>query len=142
MFCQLVYGSVSPRPVGLPQLASIVHQAVGRNRLTGITGLLCASRQHYLQLLEGGRTAVSETFLCISRDPRHERVTLLVVRDVTSRQFEEWHMGYVGDAELTARGISFEGGFGRLRDTAVLRHLADLRPGIEQHTRRLLALAP
>jgi len=49
----------------------------------------------FLQVLEGGRTAVNALYGTIVRDPRHREVTLLDYAEITERRFAGWRMGSV-----------------------------------------------
>jgi hypothetical protein len=48
----------------------------------------------FLQAIEGGRSAVSELYGHILRDPRH-KVELLHYEEITERRFGGWTMGLV-----------------------------------------------
>jgi hypothetical protein len=46
----------------------------------------------YMQMLEGPRTLVNNTFARIQADDRHVEVTLLYVGDTLERMFPDWSM--------------------------------------------------
>ncbi len=50
-----------------------------------------------LQILEGDRKLVSETYNQIIQDPRHHEIVLLDCSAIEQRTFAEWSMGYVGE---------------------------------------------
>jgi hypothetical protein len=57
-----------------------------------ITGALVFGDDHFLQSLEGESEAVNRLYCKISRDTRHERVTLLSYEQISERAFTEWSM--------------------------------------------------
>ena len=54
----------------------------------------------YLQVLEGGRTAVNRLYNRIVADPRHKDVELLSYQQIGERHFAGWSMGQVNVARL------------------------------------------
>lgn len=75
-------------------IAPILQSAVKHNSKNGITGMLLYSGGNFLQVLEGEKAAVDETYARICRDPRHRNAVLLVEEEVTERHFPNWQMGY------------------------------------------------
>ena len=53
-----------------------------------------------MQVLEGGRDAVSALYGRIVRDDRHRDATLLHFEEVTERRFAGWTMGHVNLAKV------------------------------------------
>ncbi|MCC5450135.1 BLUF domain-containing protein [Rheinheimera sp. UJ51] len=90
---QLAYVSTAQTDITADCIAEIHQQAERNNRLHQITGLLLATEQHFLQLLEGPKRDVELTYARIQRDKRHHHVRLIFKHGVTERQFPEWHMG-------------------------------------------------
>lgn len=90
---QLAYVSTALTDTTADCIAEIHQQAKRNNRLHHITGLLLATEQHFLQLLEGPKRDVELTYTRIQRDKRHHNVRLIFKHGVTERQFPEWHMG-------------------------------------------------
>ena len=52
-------------------LEEILETSKSNNDKDGITGLLISSDEDFIQLVEGGRTAVSKCFMRIMQDYRH-----------------------------------------------------------------------
>jgi hypothetical protein len=73
-------------------LEALVAAAAKANQRAGITGLLLAEGDYFLQVLEGPRECVSELFARIARDPRHARVTLIEARSITETSCPKWGM--------------------------------------------------
>ena len=69
-------------------------------RPIGITGVLCLSGGIFLQVLEGGRAAVSALYNRIAADPRHRDVCLLSFAEIGERHFAGWAMGQVNLGRL------------------------------------------
>ena len=95
MFIRLTYVSRAIELVTQPVMDSILQTSRKNNPANGITGVLCTNNYIFLQLLEGGRKEVSETYNRIARDPRHNDVQLLHMEEVTERKFSGWSMGKV-----------------------------------------------
>jgi hypothetical protein len=66
------------------------------NKLKNITGALLYSGGHFLQVLEGEKEAVDNTFEHIQRDSRHRDVTILSYDYQTNRSFPTWSMALAG----------------------------------------------
>lgn len=79
---------------------SILSQSRQHNPESGITGILCYSGDIFLQAIEGGRTAVSELYNHISKDPRHKDIVLLHYEEIIERRFGGWTMGQVNMSKL------------------------------------------
>jgi hypothetical protein len=97
---RLLYASRAAAPVKPDDLASILRQSKANNPSHGITGVLCCSDDTYLQVLEGGRTAVNRLYNRIATDPRHCDVELLSYQQIGERHFAGWSMGQVNVARL------------------------------------------
>lgn len=95
MLVRLLYASRAAKPHGAKTVAAILAECQRNNPGRGITGVLCYSDEIYLQVLEGGRDAVCETFNTIVRDARHESVRLLSFEEISERRFAGWSMGQV-----------------------------------------------
>ena len=66
----------------------------------GVTGVLCFSEGIFLQVLEGGRSAVDQLYNRIAADPCHTDVELLCYEEIGERRFAGWSMGQVNMARL------------------------------------------
>jgi len=62
---------------------AILSQSRQYNPSSGITGILCYGGGIFLQAIEGGRTAISELYGHIQRDPRHKNVALLQYEEIS-----------------------------------------------------------
>ena len=95
MLVHLLYASRAASPVTPATIDAILHQSLTRNPAIGITGVLCHAGDVFMQVLEGGRTAVNELYNSIVRDPRHQQVMLLHYEELQERRFGSWTMGHV-----------------------------------------------
>ena len=77
------------------QLGAIFTTARRNNRQLGVTGALLISGDAFVQALEGEESVVRDLYDSISRDPRHERVTVLEAGIVDERAFGRWAMAKV-----------------------------------------------
>jgi hypothetical protein len=100
MLVRLLYASRAAAPVAPDALATILRQSKSNNPLSGITGVLCCSDDMYLQVLEGGRSAVNRLYNRIVADPRHTEVELLSYQQIGERHFAGWAMGQVNVSRL------------------------------------------
>ena len=81
-------------------IEAILTQSRQHNPASGITGVLCYGGGIFLQAIEGGRSAVSDLYGHIQRDPRHKDVELLAFEEITERRFGGWTMGQVNLTKL------------------------------------------
>ena len=100
MLVRLMYASRAVDGFGQDDLLAILRQSKSGNPEAGITGVLCCSDDLYLQVLEGGRSAVNRLYNRIVADPRHTDVQLLSYQEIGERRFAGWSMGQVNMARL------------------------------------------
>ena len=91
---QILYVSAGQPDLGPDGLAEILRTARRNNAQWGLTGLLCHLDGSFLQILEGEADAVGRMYRRIHRDPRHERMMMLLDRDIAARDFPDWRMGF------------------------------------------------
>jgi hypothetical protein len=94
MLVRLLYASraVDATP---ETIDAILHECRSRNPNSGITGVLCYGGGIFLQVIEGGRMAISQLYNQIQRDARHKDVVLLQYEEISERRFSGWTMGEV-----------------------------------------------
>lgn len=100
MLVRLMYASRAASAVDQEELLAILRQSKSSNPEHGITGVLCFSEGIFLQVLEGGRSAVNRLYNRIAADPRHSQVELLSYEEIGERRFAGWSMGQVNMARL------------------------------------------
>ena len=102
MLVRLMYASRAAEAANAETLAAILKTSKDHNPKVGVTGVLCfcANARIFLQVLEGGRNAVSALYNHISQDPRHHDVALLSYEEIGERSFTSWSMGQVHMSRL------------------------------------------
>ncbi len=102
MLVRLMYASRAAEAANVDAVAAILKQSKENNPKVGVTGVLCfcANARIFLQVLEGGRNAVSTLYNHISQDPRHHDVALLSYEEIGERSFASWSMGQVSMSRL------------------------------------------
>ena len=76
-------------------LEEILIHARSNNRKNRITGALVYVDGVFLQVIEGDASVVLGLMDKISRDVRHETVTVLRAEEISNAQFGDWDMAYV-----------------------------------------------
>ena len=100
MLVRLMYASRAAAGMDHEELLAILRQSRAANPVHGITGVLCFSEGIFLQVLEGGRSAVNQLYNRIASDTRHTEVTLLCYEEIGERRFAGWSMGQVNMSRL------------------------------------------
>ena len=100
MLVRLMYASRAVPAVDQDELLAILRKSKAHNPGLGITGVLCFSEGIFLQVLEGGRSAVNRLYNRIASDERHTDVELLHYQEIGERRFAGWSMGQVNMARL------------------------------------------
>ena len=100
MLVRLIYASRAAGAVNAEVLMPIMKASRAKNAAAGITGVLVFSDGVFLQLLEGGRNAVSALYNRIACDTRHRDVVLLAYDEVDERRFAGWSMGQANLSRL------------------------------------------
>ena len=85
----------SVTPTTLEQLPKILEVSRENNPALGITGALFAADDYILQVLEGGRTALTTLLGTIMQDTRHTDFVLALFDDIEQRMFGDWSMADV-----------------------------------------------
>ena len=100
MLVRLMYASRAVPAVDQEELLAIVRKSKANNPAAGVTGVLCFSEGIFLQVLEGGRSAVNRLYNRIASDARHTEVELLCYEEIGERRFAGWSMGQVNMSRL------------------------------------------
>jgi hypothetical protein len=82
---------------GPATLDAIYAEAAAFNASAGITGALLYLDDRWAQILEGGQAAITGLYDRITRDPRHDQVTLDYLIETEGRLFPDWSMGRITD---------------------------------------------
>ncbi len=97
-------------------LADIFGVARSHNKQAGITGALLVTDRWFVQALEGDETAVQRLYEHISRDARHDEVTVVESAAVDERVFSRWAMAEV--SKLGRADIPLHVADGQIRTAA------------------------
>lgn len=99
---QLVYISSARNLITEATCRDILSVSRKNNQRDGISGLLIAGQQRFLQALEGNTDVVRAAYQRIRADPRHYACVLLGEHHVDDRMFGAWEMGFQkGGRELS-----------------------------------------
>lgn len=91
---QVIYASVSTRPIEEEELLTMLKLAREKNAGLGITGMLLHCDKSFIQVLEGPKNHVMDLFRAIQQDPRHGRLVILFEGPIKHRSFSQWSMGF------------------------------------------------
>ncbi|QCB38563.1 BLUF domain-containing protein [Sphingobium sp. PAMC28499] len=91
---RLLYISTARSILHAPELDDLLLKAREANSRVGITGLLIVGGRRFLQVLEGADEAIAATYERIRHDPRHFALVKLHDKEVGSRAFGSWAMGF------------------------------------------------
>lgn len=93
---RLIYKSRAEREIDWDFVNQLIARSESKNKEADITGVLLATRTHFLQVLEGSFEDINRLFFRIARDGRHDDVQLVAFNCVESRLFGGWAMHAVG----------------------------------------------
>lgn len=96
MLARLIYVSEAVKALKPGDLEDILKVARQKNGLKDLSGMLLYDHEAFLQVIEGDAQALSDLFLGICQDARHQRIKLLEFRELAQRQFADWSMGFAG----------------------------------------------
>ncbi|MGL5035216.1 MAG: BLUF domain-containing protein [Microcystaceae cyanobacterium] len=103
--CRLIYSSHASTDLTYHDLKEIMEKSEKNNKPDGITGLLCYGDSMFLQILEGDRRLVSQTYHRIALDQRHHTPVIIECSAIELRTFEVWSMRTVKLVDLDAQKI-------------------------------------
>lgn len=92
---RLIYLSYAAPNLAYPDLKDILEKSERNNTAAAITGMLCFGDSMFLQILEGDRKLVSQTYTRILGDKRHFDSELIEFTETDSRLFSGWSMQVV-----------------------------------------------
>ncbi len=98
---RLIYLSYARPGLGYSDLRNIMDKSEVNNTQAGVTGMLCFGNNIFLQILEGNRKVVNQTYHRIAKDERHHSPEIMDFSPIQARQFGEWSMKLVQLDEQT-----------------------------------------
>ena len=90
----LVYSSHAKVPFQEKSLEQLLFQCQRNNSNKGVTGLLLYTDQKFVQVIEGDKNIIQNTYKKIQEDPRHEKVEVLIEGHIKERNYAKGNMGY------------------------------------------------
>ena len=92
---ELVYVSHAKEHFSHQDLVDLLKHARENNERNGVTGMLLYDGfEAFIQAIEGRKEDVEHTFEKISKDGRHERISILWRSEIETRNFPDWQMGF------------------------------------------------
>ena len=92
---RLIYVSQAVSGLEYPDLVDILEKSERNNKKVGITGMLSFGDSMFLQVLDGSRRVVSQTYNRILIDKRHVNAELIDFSEIDYRDFGVWSMKVV-----------------------------------------------
>ena len=89
---RLIYVSQAVAGLEYPDFIQILQRSEFNNKQVGITGMLVFGDSMFLQVLEGSRRMVSQTYNRILLDKRHVNAELIDFSEIDHRNFTVWSM--------------------------------------------------
>jgi hypothetical protein len=89
---RLIYVSQAVAGLEYPDFIQILQKSEFNNKQVGITGMLVFGDSMFLQVLEGSRRKVSQTYNRILLDKRHVNAELIDFSEIDHRNFTVWSM--------------------------------------------------
>ncbi|MCZ8021133.1 MAG: BLUF domain-containing protein [Cytophagales bacterium] len=90
----LVYISVAANALPEDELKAIMHKSVTNNQRDQLSGMLLYCGGKFMQVLEGQKENVMQTFERIMMDHRHKRIAVILEGQVEQRNFAGWNLGF------------------------------------------------
>ena len=75
-------------------LIDILKKSRENNKKNDISGMLLYDNGSFIQVLEGEDLEVDNTFINIQNDERHNNILVMQNKDIDSRDFADWSMGF------------------------------------------------
>jgi len=97
---RMIYKSRSVAPLDWELIRSIATQSELSNEKRGLTGVLLASKTHFLQVIEGRFEEINAVFRKICRDERHDELSIVSFSIIDSQLFGGWGMQGIGVFDL------------------------------------------
>lgn len=132
---RLIYVSRRTDRCGDDEVHRIVTQSKTNNRGNGLCGALLVSPTTFVQILEGDRDAIEETFERIGLDSRHHSTLVLGFERIAKPVFDDWSMTLesVTDDALAGLAIGQEAATDAERVVALARDLIARRQLLSAH---------
>ena len=94
MMIQLTYLSTPAGAISNDDLIDILEKARLNNASLGISGMLLYTGDGFVQVLEGEENVVDDLVKLIKKDPRHKDFRIVERKQIETRDYAEWTMGF------------------------------------------------
>ena len=101
MQSRIIYSSKTKRVMLKSELKELAATSVSKNKVSGITGFLVYSNEHFLQYLEGEASILQKLLNKIHNDPRHEILDEVTLQESEEKVFPEWAMESILPEDLS-----------------------------------------
>jgi len=101
----VVYSSAAVVEFSRDDLVALLEHARCSNASRDVTGMLLYVDGSFFQILEGPEEAVDALCAKIKKDPRHEKMTVIMREPIAKRLFSEWTMGFANVDAADVREI-------------------------------------
>lgn len=101
----VIYNSAATVHMDEAALLELLETSRNNNAAADITGMLLYNDGSFFQVLEGPTKAVEALAARIDKDPRHDRMTVIIKEVIHQRSFGEWTMGFAHVAAEDLREI-------------------------------------
>jgi hypothetical protein len=91
---RIIYLSSGIKIFSDEEINDLLKVSRNNNEKNGITGLLLYSDGNFIQILEGEKEAVVNTYKKIVNDVRHRNIILVISEPIKKRNFKDWKMGF------------------------------------------------
>jgi hypothetical protein len=91
---RIIYLSSGIKIFSDEEINDLLKVSRNNNEKNGITGLLLYSDGNFMQILEGEKEAIENTYKKIANDIRHRNIILVVNEPIKKRNFKDWKMGF------------------------------------------------
>lgn len=88
-------------------LQLLVNEAAALNSLDGITGIMFVVGNSFVQIVEGGHSAIADLRKRLECDPRHKNMQTLLDENAQDRLFLGWDMRLLDHGFHNANKISY-----------------------------------
>lgn len=93
---RLIYASKAAPSLPMSEMQVILRFSQSANAHRQLTGALLFGEGFFLQMLEGARSKVIDTYRRIQADNRHRDVTPIDFTETSERLFSDWAMRHLG----------------------------------------------
>lgn len=94
MMIQLTYLSTPAGSISNDDLIDILETARLNNASLGVSGMLLYTGDGFVQVLEGEENVVDDLVKLIKKDPRHKDFRIVERKQIETRDYAEWTMGF------------------------------------------------